>query len=129
MADRPSARPRRNGPRLRILLGEAIALGPGKAALLAAIAKSGSISAAARSMEMSYRRAWTLVDEMNRAFRAPLVTSEAGGRRGGGAAITALGADALERYQRMENLAQHTLAAEIAAFRRLLRADPVRGQD
>ncbi len=125
MAARSSTRPRGDGPRLRILLGEAIALGPGKAALLAAIAKSGSISAAARSMEMSYRRAWSLVDEMNRAFRSPLVTSEAGGRRGGGAVVTALGQDVLARYQRMENLARHTLAAEITAFRRLLRADPV----
>ncbi|MBL8831153.1 MAG: LysR family transcriptional regulator [Rhodospirillales bacterium] len=124
MADKTPA-----SPRLRILLGEAIALGPGKAALLAAIRKSGSISAAARSMGMSYRRAWTLVDEMNRAFRAPLVVSATGGRRGGGAAVTALGSDVLERYQRMENLARHTLAAEIAAFRRLLRASADPGED
>lgn len=126
MAARSDIRPRGDGPRLRILLGETIALGPGKAALLAAIAKSGSISAAARSMSMSYRRAWTLVDEMNRAFRAPLVVSEAGGRRGGGAVVTVLGQDVLERYQRMESLARHTLSAEITAFRRLLRALPVK---
>lgn len=112
-----------DGPRLRILLGEAIALGPGKAALLAAIAQTGSISAAARAMGMSYRRAWTLVDEMNRAFRAPLVASEAGGRRGGGAVVTPLGNDVLARYRRMEAVARRALVVEISAFRRLLRND------
>jgi molybdate transport system regulatory protein len=112
---------RASGPRLRILLGETIALGPGKAALLAAIAATGSISAAARTMDMSYRRAWTLVAEMNRAFRAPLVASEAGGRRGGGAAVTALGHDVLARYERMESRARQALAADIGAFGRLLR--------
>ena len=117
-ADRPK---RADGPRLRILLGEAIALGPGKAALLAEIGKSGSISQAARAMEMSYRRAWTLVAEMNRAFRAPLVTSEAGGRRGGGAVVTELGRDVLARYVRMESRARRALAIDIAAFGRLLR--------
>ena len=121
MAGRRPPAARGDGPRLRILLGEAIALGPGKAALLAAIAQTGSISAAARAMERSYRRAWILVDEMNRAFRAPLVASEAGGRRGGGAVVTALGNDVLVRYRRMEAMAKRTLASEISAFRRLLR--------
>jgi molybdate transport system regulatory protein len=74
-------------------------------------------------MGMSYRRAWILVDEMNRAFRAPVVASEAGGRRGGGAIVTALGHDVLVRYRRMEEMATHTLAKEISAFRRLLRPD------
>lgn len=120
-ADRPE---RGGGPRLRILLGEAVALGPGKAALLAEIGKSGSISQAARTMGMSYRRAWTLVAEMNRAFRAPLVTSEAGGRRGGGAVVTDLGKDALARYIRMESRAKRALAVDIAAFCRLLRPEP-----
>jgi molybdate transport system regulatory protein len=123
MAARRISSARGDGPRLRILLGEAIALGPGKAALLATIASTGSISAAARAMGMSYRRAWILVDEMNRAFRAPVVASEAGGRRGGGAIVTALGHDVLVRYRRMEEMATHTLAKEISAFRRLLRPD------
>lgn len=119
------SRPKRpDGPRLRILLGEAIALGPGKAALLAEIGKSGSISQAARTMGMSYRRAWTLVAEMNRAFRAPLVTSEAGGRRGGGAVVTDLGLHVLDRYIRMESRARRALAVDIAAFGRLLRPAP-----
>ncbi|MFN7191960.1 MAG: ModE family transcriptional regulator, partial [Rhodospirillales bacterium] len=71
MAAKPSTaarKPTNNAPRLRILLGEAIAVGPGKADLLAAIAAGGSISAAARTMGMSYRRAWLLVDELNRVF-------------------------------------------------------------
>jgi len=123
MAGKRPPAAREDGPRLRILLGEAIALGPGKAALLAAIAQTGSISAAARAMGMSYRRAWILVDEMNRAFRAPLVASEAGGKRGGGAVVTALGNDVLVRYRRMEAMAKRTLALEISAFRRLLRTD------
>ncbi len=123
MAGKRPPAARAEGPRLRILLGEAIALGPGKAALLAAIGQTGSISAAARAMGMSYRRAWTLVDEMNRAFRAPLVASEAGGRRGGGAVVTVLGNDVLARYRRMEAMARRALADEISAFRRLLRTD------
>jgi len=123
MADKRLPRSPVEGPRLRILLGEAISLGPGKAALLATIAQTGSISAAARSMGMSYRRAWNLVDEMNRAFRAPLVTSEAGGRRGGGAVVTEIGNDVLMRYRRMEEMATRALAQEVSAFRRLLRTD------
>lgn len=123
MAGKRLPRNRGEGPRLRILLGEAIALGPGKAALLATIAQTGSISAAARSMGMSYRRAWNLVNEMNRAFRAPLVASEAGGRRGGGAVVTDVGSDVLLRYRRMEAMATRALSQEVSAFRRLLRSD------
>lgn len=108
-------------PRLRILLGESIALGPGKARLLAEIAATGSISAAARAMGMSYRRAWLLVAEMNRVFRAPLVDAGPGGQRGGGAQVTALGQDALARYRAMEAKAQKTLAKDVAAFVRLLK--------
>ena len=69
-------------PRIRILIGASIALGPGKASLLEAISQTGSISKAAKSMGMSYRRAWTLVDAMNRDFVSPLVESSAGGRGG-----------------------------------------------
>jgi molybdate transport system regulatory protein len=108
-------------PRLRILLGESIALGPGKARLLAEIAATGSISAAARAMGMSYRRAWLLVAEMNRVFRAPLVEAGPGGKRGGGARITELGRDALARYRAMEAKAHKTLAKDIAVFSNYLR--------
>lgn len=123
MAAKPSTaarKPTNNAPRLRILLGEAIAVGPGKADLLAAIAADGSISAAARTMGMSYRRAWLLVDELNRVFVGPVVVSETGGRRGGGAVLTALGQDILRRYRAMEQRAAASVADDIRAFRALL---------
>jgi molybdate transport system regulatory protein len=123
MAAKPSTaarKPTNNAPRLRILLGEAIAVGPGKADLLAAIATEGSISAAARTMGMSYRRAWLLVDELNRVFVGPVVVSETGGRRGGGAVLTALGQDILRRYRAMEQRAAASVADDIRAFRALL---------
>ena len=78
--------------RLRIRRGDDIAVGPGKIDLLEAIDAAGSITAAARSLGMSYRRAWLLVDTMNRCFRTPVVDAEAGGKRGGGARLTRLGA-------------------------------------
>jgi molybdate transport system regulatory protein len=109
-----------NRPRLRILLGSATTMGPGKADLLDAIAATGSISAAARRMNMSYRRAWMLVDEMNRDFREPLVIASAGGVRGGGAQVTESGRDALRRYREMETKAAAGIAGEIAAFSTLL---------
>ena len=117
------------GPRLRILLGAAIAIGPGKADLLAAIARTGSISAAARTLAMSYRRAWMLVDTMNHCFRDPLVVAGKGGRHGGGAKLTPTGVSALARYRTMEKLAARALRGEMRGFRRLLIAQrgPRRG--
>jgi molybdate transport system regulatory protein len=101
-------------------MGEAIAVGPGKADLLAAIAAEGSISAAARTMGMSYRRAWLLVDELNRVFVGPVVASETGGRHGGGAVLTALGQEILQRYRAMERRAAASVADDIHAFSALL---------
>lgn len=112
-------------PRLRIMLGNATAIGPGKARLLALIEETGSISAAAREMGMSYRRAWTLVESLNAAFRAPLVEAAAGGRGGGGARVTAAGRDALARYRDMEEKAGRSVTAELSAFGDLL--DPAFG--
>lgn len=123
MAAKPRAtaqKPPKSAPRLRILMGEAIAVGPGKADLLAAIAAEGSISAAARTMGMSYRRAWLLVDELNRVFVGPVVVSETGGRRGGGAVLTALGQEILQRYRAMEERAAASVAEDIRAFGTLL---------
>ena len=105
---------------LRILLGRATTMGPGKADLLDAIGETGSISAAARRMGMSYRRAWLLVDEMNRDFRAPLVAATTGGSKGGGATVTDAGLDALARYRAMEEKAAAGIAREIADFSTLL---------
>ena len=72
--------PRPSVPRLRVLLGNSIAIGPGKAELLRLIEQTGSIAAAARKMGMSYRRAWNLVNTMNKAFRQPIVKSITGGK-------------------------------------------------
>ena len=110
--------------RLRISTGDDIAVGPGKVDLLEAIAATGSITAAAKRLSMSYRRAWLLVDTMNRCFRAPVVTAEAGGRRGGGAALTPLGAEVVRRYRRVEAQAARAAATELAALAGLLQADP-----
>lgn len=111
------------GPRLRVLLGSSIAIGPGKADLLDAIGRSGSISAAAREMGMSYRRAWLLVEASNRAFVEPLVATATGGSGGGGAQLTAFGRMVVDRYRRMEQLASEAVAEDFAAFRTLLAAE------
>jgi molybdate transport system regulatory protein len=111
-------------PRLRILLGSASSLGPGKVALLEAIGEHGSISAAARSLGMSYRRAWLLVDAMNRAFRKPLVTTATGGARGGGAQLTDFGREVLRRYRAMEEKAGKALAGDLRRFGDWLRKAP-----
>lgn len=107
-------------PRLRVLLGESIAIGPGKAALLEAIARNGSISAAARDNGMSYRRAWNLVATMNKCFIKPLVETSAGGAHGGGARLTDLGREVLAAYQDMEIKATRAVARKFKAFERFL---------
>lgn len=103
-------------PRVRLLFGEATALGPGRAVLLEAIADTGSISAAARQMGMSYRRAWNLVDAMNKEFRTPVVETSAGGRRGGGAVVTELGREVVRRYRSIEEKATDSVSDELAEF-------------
>ncbi|MGC8504447.1 MAG: winged helix-turn-helix domain-containing protein [Acidithiobacillus sp.] len=107
-------------PRLRVLLGQAIAIGPGKADLLRYIRAHGSISAAARAMNMSYRRAWLLVDTMNHCFVGPLVSTATGGSHGGGAQLTALGEDILTRYEAMESKAIAALSEDMESFRLLM---------
>ena len=88
--------------RLRVRIGNDIAFGPGKADLLSALAETGSLVGAARKMGMSYMRAWTLLQTMNRCFRAPLVITQRGGREGGKAELTKEGARVLALYRRME---------------------------
>jgi molybdate transport system regulatory protein len=110
------------GPtKLRVMYGAEIAMGPGKAELLAAIAATGSISASAKQLGMSYRRAWLLVDTMNRCFREPLVASATGGSGGGGAEVTAFGCRVLERFRAMGKAVDRALDPELAAFSRLLK--------
>lgn len=89
-------------PRLRVVSGEDVAMGPGKVDLLALVAETGSIREAAERMHMSYMRAWTLIKTMNGCFKAPLVEAVRGGKAGGGARLTETGRKALALYQRME---------------------------
>jgi molybdate transport system regulatory protein len=107
--------------RLRIVFGDLVMLGPGKADLLQGIRETGSIAAAGRRMKMSYKRAWMLVETMNAAFREPLVESVRGGARGGGARLTQAGDAVLAHYRRLEGCAAEAGAAEIAAIRGMLR--------
>lgn len=109
-------KPERHGPRLRILFSELTALGPGRAELMERIARTGSISAAAREMGMSYRRAWLLVEATNSAFVEPLVTTNTGGSGGGGAQLTEFGMSMLARYRAMELKAAQALAGDFAEF-------------
>ncbi|MGI9333407.1 MAG: winged helix-turn-helix domain-containing protein [Gammaproteobacteria bacterium] len=91
-------------------------LGPGKARLLELIAQHGSISAAGREMGMSYRRAWLLVDSLNRTFEATVVESRPGGRGGGGASLTTLGESIVSHYRAMEREATRALSKPLRAL-------------
>lgn len=108
------------GVRLRVFLEPDIAIGPGKAELLEGIRETGSIAAAGRRMNMSYKRAWLLVDTMNACFREPLVATSRGGRTQGGARLTPLGEQVLERYRRMEAEASAAVAADMDVLRGML---------
>ena len=90
-------------PRFRVMRGSEIALGPGKVALLRELQRTGSIVEAARHMEMSYMRAWKLIQTMNACFREPLVIAERGGKTRGGARLTEAGKKALALYQQIES--------------------------
>jgi molybdate transport system regulatory protein len=106
-------------PRWRIVRRGAIALGPGKADLLDAIARHGSISGAAHRLGMSYRRAWLLVAEMNGSFRRPLVATSP--RRRAGALLTTEGKAALGLYRRVERKSLAAARTDLRTLRRLLR--------
>lgn len=96
-------------------------LGPGKVELLERIRARGSIAAAGREMGMSYRRAWSLVEEMNAAFAEPLVTSTRGGPGGGGAEVTPAGETVITRYHALHAAATAAGAADLAALQAMLR--------
>jgi molybdate transport system regulatory protein len=108
--------------RIGIPMGEHYAMGPGKADLLEAIQECGSISAAGRKLDMSYRRAWLLVDEMNACFKGPLVATRLGGTKGGGAEVTELGLEALKRYRALQSLAWDAVRHSVREYQRLLGA-------
>jgi molybdate transport system regulatory protein len=109
------------GARLRIVLEPDIAIGPGKADILEGIKETGSIAAAGRRMGMSYKRAWLLVETMNRCFNTPVVETSRGGRVRGGASLTPAGERVLACYRRMEALTEKAIAKEMRALKSLLR--------
>ena len=107
--------------RLRVYAGDAIAMGPGKADLLEAIDRIGSISGAGRELGISYKRCWDLVETMNASFREPLVATAAGGSRGGGTVLTDCGREVLAQFRRMEEHARESVTDEMTRFRTFLR--------
>ncbi|CAB3755565.1 winged helix-turn-helix domain-containing protein [Paraburkholderia solisilvae] len=108
---------------IRLLTDTDIALGPGKADLLAAIRETGSISAAGRRLGMSYKRAWLLVETMNQCFRSPLVAANKGGAGGGGATVTALGEQILAEYRLLQDEVARVVEARLPHFSQHARAD------
>jgi molybdate transport system regulatory protein len=106
---------------VRVDFGAGGALGPGKIRLLEAIGRTGSISQAGRALDMSYRRAWLLVDDMNRCFRAPVVATQGGGAKGGGATLTPFGRELIEKYRAIETRATAASAAQLRALETALR--------
>lgn len=106
---------------IRIDLASGGRIGPGKIALLEAIRSTGSISAAARSIGMSYRRAWLLVEEINKTLREPAVTAETGGARGGGAVVTPVGERMVRLYRAIEARSRRATDGEFRAIGKLIR--------
>jgi molybdate transport system regulatory protein len=112
------------GLTLRMIGAGGPAIGPGKAALIEHIEKSGSISSAARAMGMSYRRAWQLVEALNESFAEPVVVTAIGGKRGGGAKVTDFGLDLVRRFRAMESKASAAIAADLQQLTRRLKRRP-----
>jgi molybdate transport system regulatory protein len=108
-------------PRLRVVCGKDIALGPGKAELLELLLQTGSLTKAARSLEMSYMRAWTLVKTMNKCFCQPVAVAERGGKNGGGMTVTATGRRVLALYQEMESKTLSSTEAQWKSLKKLMR--------
>jgi len=111
--------------RLRIYFEADFMLGPGKAELLERIRDTGSISAAGRQMDMSYKRAWMLVEEMNKAFTLPVVSSARGGSGGGGAHLTEAGEEVLRRYRAAEAALRAATVEDVSALQAMLRSSAV----
>jgi molybdate transport system regulatory protein len=109
--------------RISIVFESGARIGPGKAALLESIRDTGSISAAAREMGMSYKRAWLLLDSMNQAFTEPVTTAAPGGAGGGGAVLTAFGAEVLECYRRIDGRAASSSGEDLAILAKRARPD------
>ncbi len=104
---------------IRLDLANGSRIGPGKIAVLEEIGRSGSISAAGRALRMSYRRTWQLVEQLNASFSSPLVTTSAGGARGGGAVLTAAGRAVIECYRAIETDTALTAAKHLHSLSQL----------
>lgn len=129
-----SLRPAHRGRRAAATLSLRIDLprgriGPGKVALLEAIAREGSISAAGRALGMSYKRAWDLVAAVNASLGTAAIATSAGGRRGGGAVLSAAGRALIADYRAIEQAARRAAGARLAALQRRARPSAGRGQD
>lgn len=109
---------------IRFDLASGPRIGPGKIALLEAIAETGSISAGARKLGMSYKKAWLLIDAFNNTFREPVISTETGGEQGGGATLTATGREVLRLFRVLETEASKATEATRKAFDDLVRAPP-----
>lgn len=109
--------------KIQVTNGNEIAFGPGKAKLLEAIHEFGSIAAAAKSMGMSYKRAWDLVMVMNASFQEPLVSTIVGGSNGGGTTLTITGQMVLQRYRAILSESEQFVAAEMSDFISFLAQD------
>ncbi len=107
--------------RVRVSTDEGRAFGPGRADLLEQIAAKGSISAAAKAMDMSYSRAWQLVDSMNTSFKRPLVAAATGGKKGGGARLTKQGEEVLALYRTMQAQLESGLTTFFPEFQKRLK--------
>lgn len=103
-------------PRLRLVFGPQQLIGPGRVDLLELIESTGSLAAAGRAMKMSYKRAWTLVEELNRTFDVPLVELSRGGSGHGGAVLTPLGREVVERYRGMQARLDAVIADDLEAL-------------
>lgn len=108
---------------LRVVLAPDAVLGPGKAELLERVRDTGSISAAGRQMQMSYKRAWDLIDAMNRIFSEPVVQASKGGSGGGGAVLTSFGTQLLATYRRIERTCSEAAAADLQWLHAQRRSD------
>jgi molybdate transport system regulatory protein len=129
-ADNPASMQRLKTPtavtqstRIRLKLGQEIAIGPGKADVLESIEQTGSLAETGRQLGMSYQRVWSLVGVMNRSFMEPLVLTQRGGAAGGGAVLTPTGRRVLALYRRIEKDAQRAVAVRLPQLVALLRSD------
>lgn len=101
---------------IKVEFANGVRLGPGKVRLLELVEETGSISAAARHMEMSYRRAWLLIDELNEALQMPVVETAAGGKGGGGAKVTAHGQQLIDQFHALQAEADALVAAKFGGL-------------